>query len=348
MRYYSILILFLVSFSFACGNGETASGAGQSGAEQTATVEAVPVVDQADVAKEPGTGVATEVVKEKEEGAPTVSEKIAQKQPDLPKEVEETPEEPVEAQPEEPVIEEPHQDPRPTPTVKEAEKEEVVEEKPVVAAAPSHAIWDELLRKYVNSAGRVNYAGLKKDMNRLNEYLDLLSKNPPQAGWSRAEEMAYWINAYNAFTVKLILDNYPVKSITDIHGGQPWKVRWIKLGSKTYSLDEIENGILRPKFKDARIHFAVNCAAKSCPPLLNQAWTAQNLESNFEKKAHAFVNNPAYNKISPANIQVSKIFEWYAQDFGDLITFLNRYSKVKIKPNAKVSYLEYDWALNSQ
>ena len=147
---------------------------------------------------------------------------------------------------------------------------------------------------------------------------------------------------------KLILDNYPTSSITKLKGGKPWDVKWIKLGSKTYSLNNIENDIIRPEFKEARIHFAVNCAAASCPPLLNQAWTPSNLEANFEKQAKAFVNNSAYNKISASKVQVSKIFEWYAGDFGDLIAYLNKYSTTKINKSAKVSYLEYDWALNKQ
>ena len=87
------------------------------------------------------------------------------------------------------------------------------------------------------------------------------------------KKMAYWINVYNAFTIKMIVDNYPVSSITKLHGGKPWDVKWIELGEKKYSLNEIEHNILRPQFKDARIHFAVNCAAQSCPPILNKAWT---------------------------------------------------------------------------
>ena len=158
--------------------------------------------------------------------------------------------------------------------------------------------------------------------------------------------MAFWINAYNAFTVKLIVDNYPVASITKLDGGKPWDRKWIKIGDKTYSLNNIENDILRPQFKDARIHFAVNCAAQSCPPLLNKAWTADNLESNFEKQAKAFVNNPKFNTISAKNVKVSKIFDWYKADFGNLIDFLNKYASTNINGNAKVEYVEYDWALN--
>ena len=215
-------------------------------------------------------------------------------------------------------------------------------------AAPSHEAWDQLLKTYVDSKGDVNYAGFKANVGKLNAYLKTLADNPVQTSWSRNEKMAYWINAYNAFTIKLIVDNYPVSSITKLKGGKPWDAKWIKLGAKTYSLNNIENDILRPTYKDARIHFAVNCAAASCPPLLNRAWTASNLNANFEKQAKAFINNTAYNKVSSSKVQVSKIFEWYKGDFGNLISYLNKYSNTKINTNAKVEFLEYDWALNKQ
>lgn len=240
-------------------------------------------------------------------------------------------EKPVEAQPE----------PRP---VAEQPKAQPVE----VADPPSHDAWDKLLRQYVTADGKVNYDGFKNDKAKLEAYLKMLDANPPQDSWSRGEKMAFWINAYNAATVKLIVDNYPLASITKLDGGKPWDVKRVKIGSKTYSLNNIENDILRPQFKDARIHFAVNCAAQSCPPLLNRAWTASNLEGNFEKQARAFINNPKFNKISAKSAQVSNIFEWYAADFGNLIDFLNKYATTKIAAGTKVGYVEYDWGLNQQ
>jgi hypothetical protein len=224
-----------------------------------------------------------------------------------------------------------------------------VMERPAEVAAPqppSHEPWDKLLGQHVGTDGKVNYKGLKNDKAKLDAYLLALQNNPPQDGWTRNETMAFWINAYNAFTVKMILDNYPLTSIMKLDGGKPWDKKWIKLGSKTYSLNNIENDILRPHYREARIHFAVNCAAKSCPPLLNKAWTADNLESNFDKQARAFVNNPKFNTISANRVKVSKIFEWYAADFGNLIEFLNKFSTTRISPNAKVEYVEYDWGLN--
>jgi hypothetical protein len=213
---------------------------------------------------------------------------------------------------------------------------------------PDHSSWTRLLQKHVNTKGEVDYAGFKQDQSLLEAYLKELAHNPVASGWSRNEKLAYWINTYNAFTVKLIVDNYPVESITNLKGGKPWDVKWIQLGGKTYSLNQIENEIIRPQFKEPRIHFAVNCAAESCPPLLNKAWTAAQLNTYFEQQTKAFINHPAYNQISPNRVQVSKIFDWYGEDFGNLIDFLNQYSDTKIKANAKVSFLEYDWSLNKQ
>ncbi len=211
----------------------------------------------------------------------------------------------------------------------------------------NHSKWNELLQKYVSDSGKVNYKGFQSD-SKFETYLNELKNNPVQSDWSREKKMAYWINAYNAFTIKMITDNYPVSSITELEGGKPWDKKWITLGDKTYSLNNIENDILRPKYKDARIHFAVNCAAVSCPTLLNKAWTADNLESNFEKQAKTFINNSKFNDISQNKVSISKIFDWYAKDFGDITDYLNQYSSTEINDDAKVTYKEYDWALNKQ
>jgi hypothetical protein len=212
--------------------------------------------------------------------------------------------------------------------------------------ATLHRPFDVLLQKYVSDAGQVNYTGLKADKKELNAYCKLLAGNPVLDTWSKEEKMAYWINAYNAFTLKLIVDNYPTKSIMNFDGGKTWDVRRIKLGNQKYSLNNIENDILRPQFKDARIHFAVNCAAKGCPPLWNHAFTAENLEATLEARTKAFVNNPKYNEIHTNDVKISKIFEWYAADFGDIKNFLNQHSKTWIKRSASVVFMDYDWGLN--
>jgi hypothetical protein len=239
-----------------------------------------------------------------------------------------------------------------SPVVKEQKIEAVPEdtiesnhtvEKEEAPKTVSHEIWDQLLRKYVSSSGKVNYKGLKAEKGRLDTYIKLLSEHKPTGEWSRNEQLAYWINVYNANTVKLILENYPLKSITDL--GKPWDKKFILMGSTAYTLNQVENEIIRPVFKEPRIHFAVNCAAKSCPPLLNEAFTADKLNSQLEKQTRAFINSSS-NSISSGKVELSKIFEWYGGDFGDLVSYVQRYSSTQIEKSAKVSFKEYDWALN--
>ena len=209
----------------------------------------------------------------------------------------------------------------------------------------THQLFNNLLQKYVTSAGLVNYSGLKQDEKSLNRYLNELSKSKPDNSSNRNGTLAYWINAYNAFTLKLILDNYPLKSITNLNSGKPWDVKWITLGNEKYSLNNIENDIIRSVYKDNRIHFALNCAAISCPPLLNKAFTSYNIEELLDTQTRNFINSQA-NDLSSTKIKVSKVFEWYKKDFGDVTTFINKYSKTKINSNALISYKEYNWNLN--
>lgn len=219
---------------------------------------------------------------------------------------------------------------------------------PVIAqdTAPSHLGLDSLLQKYVSETGQVNYKGLKADKAALYAYCQLLSDNPVQDDWTREEKMAYWINAYNAFTLRLVADNYPTKSILNFDGGKTWDVKRIRIGDKKYSLNQIENDILRPQFKDPRIHFAINCAAKSCPPLWNRAYVPQTLDSTLDARTRAFINDPKFNAVGATKASVSKIFEWYAADFGDLKSYLNVFLNSPLKSNATVTFREYDWALN--
>ncbi|WP_282775157.1 DUF547 domain-containing protein [Phaeodactylibacter xiamenensis] len=216
------------------------------------------------------------------------------------------------------------------------------------ASTPDHSLWEAVLQQYVSEDGAVNYKKLAKNNKDLNAYLEELANHPPMDSWSRDEKLAYWINVYNAFTVKLIVDNYPVKSIRDLHDGNPWDVKWIKLGRQTYSLNQIEHDIIRPSYNEPRIHFAVNCAAQSCPPLLNHAWTADNLEQYLEQQTQAFINNEAYNTISAKSLELSQIFNWYGEDFDDVKAFVDRYTTTDVKDSAKVSFREYNWALNAQ
>lgn len=222
---------------------------------------------------------------------------------------------------------------------------------------PSHEIWSKLLKKHVSEDGQVNYKGFIRDKDHLEKYLDLLSANPPDKDeWSENEQLAYWINAYNAFTVKLIADNYPVESIQDLHPtlmipgiNTVWHKKFFKIGGKEASLDEIEHRILRKQFDESRIHFAINCASFSCPVLRNEAYQADKLDRQLNEQAIRFINDPGRNKIRSGQVEISKIFSWFRRDFtknGSLIDFLNRHSKVKISSNAKISYMDYDWSLN--
>jgi hypothetical protein len=205
--------------------------------------------------------------------------------------------------------------------------------------------WNTLLTKHVKN-GVVNYAGFKADAKDFDAYLAMLKSVKP--GTKTKEDLAFWINAYNAFTIKLVVDNYPVKSIKDINGGEPWKKSWIKIGESTYSLDAIENTILRTKFKEPRIHFAINCAAKSCPPLRSEAFTAMKIEEQLKEQTTAFINNPKFNTISAKALKLSNIFDWFKADFGDVAVFIKKYYTGKTPPNANASikYNTYDWALN--
>lgn len=208
-----------------------------------------------------------------------------------------------------------------------------------------HDGWDVLLRKYVSVNGKVNYKALQSNLSRFEAYLDKLKDTSPES-LSGNKALAFWINAYNAFTVKLILDNYPVKSIMDLDNGKVWDRKWIKISGKTYSFNQIEHEIIRPQFNEPRIHFAVNCAARSCPPLMNKAWTAEDMEKDLEAQTRKFVNNTNYNLITKSKLSLSKIFEWYKGDFGNIQSFIDKYSDVDVSANASVTYYDYDWSLN--
>ena len=207
-----------------------------------------------------------------------------------------------------------------------------------------HTAFHQLLQDNVKN-NKVNYKAIRASPEKLNQYLEDL-KQTDISTLSKSAQLAFWINAYNASTIKLIITNYPIKSITKIANGKPWDDKWIPLDGQRLSLNNIENDIIRPTFNEPRIHFAVNCAAISCPPLHNKAWSAGNMNTYLEQQTKAFINDAQHNQISARQVKVSKIFEWYKEDFGDLITFLNKYSDTKIDADAKIEYAEYDWRLN--
>jgi hypothetical protein len=209
-----------------------------------------------------------------------------------------------------------------------------------------HSLFNQLLKKYVNKNGVVNYAGIKKYQKPLKDYLESIRLHTPDNTWSRQDKLAYYMNAYNAMTIDLIVRSYPLQSIKDIK--DPWEQRLWKIGEKPISLEEIEHEILR-KMNEPRIHFGINCASFSCPPLMDEAFTAAKVDQQLQRLAVQFINDSKRNTITADRVEVSNIFKWFKKDFtknGDLIDFLNKYSKVPIDKNARVRYMDYDWSLN--
>ncbi|MFI1745279.1 DUF547 domain-containing protein [Thalassobellus sediminis] len=210
----------------------------------------------------------------------------------------------------------------------------------------NHKTWNDLLQKHVSKEGNVNYKAFKSNRKSLTAYITLLSQKLPDENWTKENKLAYWINAYNAMTVDLILRNYPIKSIKDIKN--PWKQRLWKLGNKWYNLEDIEHQILR-KMNEPRIHFAIVCASYSCPKLLNEAYTASNLELQLTNATKNFLTDSKRNNITKNHLKLSKIFQWFSKDFkqdSSLIDFLNKYSEIKISNKAKTSFNDYNWSLN--
>jgi hypothetical protein len=214
-------------------------------------------------------------------------------------------------------------------------------------------VFNALLKTYVSSEGNVDYKGLRKNRALLDLYLKHLEKTVPGKKWSASKAKSFWINAYNAYTIKLILDSYPLKKITDIKrkGRNAWKIPFAVIGKKTYSLDYIEHKILRRWHDDARIHVAINAASKSGPRFANFAFTSKNIEPMLELLMKEFINDATKNKISSAKVEVSKMFEWYQEDFTleqSLVDYINKYSDTQVNDGAEVVYLEYDWNLNGK
>lgn len=223
----------------------------------------------------------------------------------------------------------------------------------------SHMQFSELLQKYVDNDGLVNYQGFKRERAKLKAYLQVLEKNPPQSTWKNEEKLAFWINAYNAFTIELILNHYQVESIKDIGSiikipfvSTAWDIKFIKIGDDLYDLNNIEHGIIRKEFNEPRIHFALVCAALSCPKLLNKAYFPETLDAQLTNAAKQFLSDTAKNEIMNAeSVKLSKLFNWYGSDFnnsGSLIEFINQYSPVQLTENTKIDWLDYNWDLNEQ
>ncbi len=212
-----------------------------------------------------------------------------------------------------------------------------------------HFLFDELLKKYVSDNGNVDYEGFKNSREKLLGYISILQNTFPKLDKlkpSKEQKLAYWINAYNALTIDLILQNYPLKSIKDID--KPWDQRLWKFGNKWLNLNDIEHQILR-KMDEPRIHFAIVCASFSCPKLQNTAFTVSDIETQLTTATKEFLDDSTKNYISQNNLRLSKILKWFAKDFktnGSLIDFLNKYTEIEISSKAKKSFKDYNWDLN--
>lgn len=207
--------------------------------------------------------------------------------------------------------------------------------------------YTSLLSKHVSSKGNVDYDLLKTNKADLDKVIGEFEETYPTNSWSKNELLAYYINAYNVYTLKKVIDNYPTKSIKNINNA--WDDKFIVLASKKISLSHIEHDILR-KMNEPRIHFAINCASFSCPNLLNVPYLPNTIDAQLEKVTKDFINDASKNIITSNEIKISEIFNWFSGDFKtketSLIDYLNKYSTTKIEPKAKVKYLTYNWSLN--
>jgi Protein of unknown function, DUF547 len=225
---------------------------------------------------------------------------------------------------------------------------------------PSYAAWTALVKKHVDNQGMVDYQGFIKDSLELRAFLAVLSSDPPGPEWSSEDQIAYWLNAYNAFTIKLIVDHYPIKSIKDlgpkhqiIFINTPWDKKFFKIGDRTMTLNTIEHRILRQDFKEPRIHFALNCASMSCPKLRREAYEGKQLNEQLTDQAKDFLRDKKRNEVDARKPKLSAIFDFYGKDMRKwsgktLVGFINQYSPVPISEDADIEFLDYDWSLNEQ
>lgn len=229
---------------------------------------------------------------------------------------------------------------------------------PVRAQTDRDAPYAALLARFVHD-GVVDYAGLKGSETQLDAYLDVLAQTDADA-LSRDAQFAFYINAYNAWTLKLILEHYPgIRSIKDAGSffRSPWKRDFVRLRAGTVSLDDIEHGILRPRFHDPRVHFAVNCASKSCPPLAGLPYRGATLDAMLDAVTRAFLNNPANTFFKDGRLHVTRIFDWYGEDFGGpagVWAFVRRFAapplaaQMDAATDRTLVYTPYDWSLNGR
>jgi hypothetical protein len=224
----------------------------------------------------------------------------------------------------------------------------------------SHRLFDQVLKRHVKN-GLVDYTALKTGRADLDTYLDQVAavSESEFARWNQNQQIAFLINLYNATTLRLIIDHYPVKSIKDIGGlfSGPWKQKVVRLWGATTTLDDLEHGILRKRYTEPRIHFALVCAALSCPPLREEACSGAALDSQLDDQGRRFLGDPQKNRIDAPNrvAYLSSIFHWYGGDFekksGSVLAFTQPYfpkdAQAELaRGDFKIQYLDYNWSLN--
>ena len=223
----------------------------------------------------------------------------------------------------------------------------------VQAAEPDYTAYAQLLNSYVTEDG-VDYAAWAEqaaDVAALNNFVTQLGQSDLTT-LSRSEQKALYINLYNAAMLQAVLEHYPIESVTQI-GLIPFRVfkqDFIPLGAEKVSLDTVEKGILLKEFFDPRIHFAVNCASESCPPLRSEPFTGPNLEAQLDEQTRLFANSDRAARVDSKGktIAFSELFKWYDQDFDgqNPAEYLNRYLAIKLPLNYETDWIDYDWSLN--
>ena len=211
-----------------------------------------------------------------------------------------------------------------------------------------HDLWSAFLERFVQE-GRVDYAAIRAEgMGQLEAYLTHL-KQMDRASYnamSRADQLAFWLNSYNAYAIKTVVEKLPIDSIQALD--KPFEQPIVDLPElEAASLDTIEHDIVRAQFDDPRVHFALVCTARGCPSLRSTAYTGENLDAQLEEQTEKFLRDTSKNRFEGDSLLLSKIFEWYADDFTDVRAFLARYLGDDVR-DRDIRYLDYDWSLNSR
>lgn len=221
------------------------------------------------------------------------------------------------------------------------------------------ALLDQFVVRGPDGVNRVRYAAWRKTAHAgLKSYVRSLETTQP-SGMPRDAQMAFWINLYNATTLDVVLDHYPVRSIRDIDlggglfGNGPWKAGLVTVEGRTLSLDEIEHDVLRARFGDPLVHYALNCASLGCPDLQRRPWTAASLRKQFGDGARAYVNHPRGLTVDERSLRASKIYRWYAGDFGGTNGLKDHWQAyadpqlaARLARFARPQSYFYDWSLN--